>query len=177
MITALLLALATATAHPPTTRTCVQPQSEQMLGEVTIKRWWIDIYQARLYQSQGAQAAQEARPGTRMQMTYFRDIKHQDMIKQTRKEWQKLAIGKQFPIEQWLDKLNAMWPDVKDGDCMELRILSDHRAQFFYGNEAIGTIADPHFSAAFLSIWLGKENLYPKMRHQLLGTHTLTAKR
>ncbi|MFM2482873.1 chalcone isomerase family protein [Celerinatantimonas sp. YJH-8] len=170
MIAAIWLAMATASSTLE--HTCVKPMDQQLLGKVTIKRWWVDIYQARLYQSNGPQAAQQARPGTRMQMTYFRDIKHQDLIKQTRKEWQKLAVGNKFPVEQWLNKLTNMWPDVKTGDCMEMRVASDHSAQFYYGEQKIGAITDPQFSRVFLSIWLSDENHYPKMRHELLGKLT-----
>lgn len=145
------------------------PPQQSPLGEYTFSKWWFDIYQARLYQSDGAKAAIHAQPGTLLQLTYLRDISHQNLVKQTQKQWQEMKLAPSLPIDSWLKRLNTIWPNVKKGDCIAFKVTSKGGGRFYLGTQYLGEIADPRFTQAFLAIWLGAKSQYPEQRANLLG--------
>ncbi|MFM2486476.1 chalcone isomerase family protein [Celerinatantimonas yamalensis] len=168
ILNALLFAASLAAAEPKS-NACPVPADQILLGQFTLTKWWFDIYRAQLYQAKGVQAAKQAKPGTQLQITYLRTITHQELVKQTRKEWQKIKMVQALPTQQWLDKLNTIWPNVHKGDCIAFSVTPNGTSRFYLGAQPIGTIDDKRFAKAFLSIWLSPDNGYPKQRQKLLG--------
>lgn len=170
MLPSLLLAVSLAVASSAEPQSCLPPNDTVApLGEITFKKWFFSIYKARLYQPLGAQAAQQAAPGTELQITYLRDIDAQTLVKQTAKQWAALPLASSLPQQDWLATLSTLWPDVSLGDCLALRVTAAGHSQFYLGQQRLGTIADPRFAPTFLSIWLSANNNYPALRARLLG--------
>lgn len=168
MITGGLLIVTTLMAAS-VTHPCEPPKGQYPLGQITFTKWWFDVYRAKLYQPLGAKSAQKGQPGTRLQITYLRSIRHESLVKQTQKEWRYLRVKSSLPLLHWSEQLNRIWPNVNQGDCIEFRVLQNKNGAFYLGAQAIGQIEDPRFAPAFLSIWLSPRNHYPKLRKQLLG--------
>ncbi|CAG9297474.1 chalcone isomerase family protein [Celerinatantimonas diazotrophica] len=165
----MLVTLLLVSAMAVSTNSCTAPAQQNPLGEYTFSKWWFDIYQARLYQSKGAQAAVQAQQGTLLQLTYLRDISHQDLVKQTQEQWQAMPLDPSLPVKQWLKRLNAIWPNVQKGDCIAFKVTQEGAGSFYLGTRYLGEITDPRFAKAFLAIWLGKHSQYPEQRANLLG--------
>lgn len=165
MLITLLLVAAMAVGS----NSCTAPIQQKPLGEYTFSKWWFDIYHARLYQTDGAKAAITAQQGTVLQLTYLRDISHQNLVKHTREQWQEIKLAPSLPVEQWLQSLDSIWPDVQKGDCIAFKVTQDGAGRFYLGARYLGEIADPQFAKAFLAIWLGANSQYPEQRANLLG--------
>lgn len=163
------LFLAASVSAMPAKHGCQAPNHQQALGEYTFKKWWLDVYHAKLYQPQGAKAAQQAAPGTQLHITYLRSIKHEALVKQTQKQWQHMDLEASLPTKQWLKQLNQLWPNVKKDDCIAFEVGKNRQGIFYLGQKRLGVITEPQFSKVFLAIWLSPQTEYPKQRQQLLG--------
>lgn len=137
----------------------------QKVGEAKLTMFFFDIYESSLFTPTG-----RFEPGVRplrLEIRYLRDIAGSDLVEQTGKEWQ--AQNLQHPQQdQWLERLNAMWPDVKDGDVLALEIDTDNASRFTFNGELLGRIEDADFGPQFAAIWLSPDTTRPKLREQLI---------
>lgn len=137
----------------------------QMVGQARLEVLWWPVYDSRLY-SPGGIYVEGTRP-LRLEIQYLRDIQAQDLIENTRKEWQRLGlVGAQ---QQWLQDLVRLWPNVKKNDVLALALDKLGRSTFFLNGQALGTIEDPGFGRDFLAIWLSPETSRPELRLALIG--------
>ena len=134
------------------------------VGEGEMQYLFWTLYSAEFYRSQetGSSSSQA------LKITYFKSISQQALIEATQDQWQHLGYSVS-DIRQWSQPLQAIWPNVEPGD--ELTFISDDTGygQFYFEDQAIGTVQDPTFSQAFLDIWLSERTTEPELRQQLLG--------
>lgn len=143
------------------------PISElKKVGEAKLKVLFWDVYNSTLYSQTGEYQA-ELFPQA-LKINYLRDIDADDLIERTKEEWQKLDI-KQDTYQQWLPMLTEIFPDIKKGDTLLLKVSENLQSEFFFNGKAIGKIADESFGQSFLRIWLDENCSYPKVRNQLIG--------
>lgn len=103
-----------------------------------------------------------------LKIDYLRDIDAIDLVEKTQDEWLKLGVEiKQ--IDSWLLMLNKIFPDIKNGDSILLKVDANKHSEFFFNGQSIGTINDTEFGQAFLRIWLDENCSYPKVRNKLIG--------
>jgi hypothetical protein len=141
-------------------------QNLKMVGQGKMSWFFIDLYHAELYSPNG-QYKHKNYPQA-LNITYQKDIDKDHLVSATEKEWQKLAIdNEQQPI--WLSQLNAIWPDIRKGDQLLFMVENDGSGYFYHNNQLLGAVNNPHFSEAFLSIWLSQNSSQPTLRKQLLG--------
>jgi len=141
-------------------------QHLKMVGQGQMSWLFIDLYHAELYSPNG-QYKNKNYPQA-LNIIYQKDINKKHLVSATEKEWQKLAIdAAQQPI--WLSQLNEIWPDIKKGDQLLFMVENDGSGYFYHNNQLLGTVNNPHFSEAFLSIWLSQKSSQPMLRKQLLG--------
>ncbi|MCC2614742.1 chalcone isomerase family protein [Aestuariibacter halophilus] len=138
----------------------------QKVGEATLSVLFWDIYTSRLYSPDGNYPG--IQPPLALDIEYLRDISADDLVQQTDKEWQRLGIDHQN-VTDWLSMLSDLWPDIREGDRLTLRVEENGNSTFFYNHEAIGHIEDQAFAGHFLSIWLDPACRYPDVRKQLIG--------
>lgn len=136
------------------------------VGNATLKVMFWTIYDSYLYNKDGVYRGVE--PELALRIDYRRNIKQNDLIDRTRKEWRKQGIYADSS-EIWLQQLDSIWPEIKRGDQIVLRVNEEFASEFFFNGELIGSIADPMFTQRFLSIWLSEESSYPDLRDQLVG--------
>src|SRR5690606_21102344 len=109
-----------------------------------------DVYDAQLYSDSGNYEDAEK---TALKLTYLRDIDAEDLVETTQEEWERLDYEIDDQAKSWLSKLNEIWPDVTDGDCIMLVTEADGTS-IFYGNDGeLGRVDDKDFSERFLAIW------------------------
>lgn len=139
--------------------------SLQKNGEGTMTVMFWDVYRAQLYSPE--QPYQLTSRPQALSIVYLRDIKKTDLVEATKDQWQK--IGFTHPhIPQWLILLEDIWPNVNKNSQLVLRV-DTLTSTFYHNDEVIGTLDDPDFGPAFISIWLSENTTRPELRKQLLG--------
>lgn len=138
----------------------------ELVGETRLSVMFWDVYDAQLYSDSGNYEDAEK---TALKLTYLRDIEAEDLVETTQEEWERLDYEINDQAKSWLSKLNEIWPDVTDGDCITLVTEADGTS-IFYGNDGeLGRVDDKEFSERFLAIWLSKESRFKDERNELIG--------
>ena len=134
-------------------------------GEMKVLFW--HLYKAELFgESESYTVTDE---NLSLKITYKRDISKSDLIDATLEQWEHVGINHKH-IPNWLDKLDKIWPDIKENDVLIIAKNDDKTATFFDEANTLGTIDDPDFADAFLAIWLSEKTSRPKLRKKLIGT-------
>lgn len=143
-------------------------------GEMSFMFW--NLYKAELYSanSQPSTTAAEAASiltspqDKALRIQYLRPIGKQDLLDATQDQWQYLGYSS-ADIARWLDPLDNFWPSVTEGDVLTVLVTTSGVSHFYFDDKPIGTIEDPEFGVAFLSIWLSPQTSQPALRARLLG--------
>lgn len=138
----------------------------QKVGEAKLEVLFWDIYNSQLYTQSGS--FQEDELPVALKIEYLRDIKAEDLIDRTAKEWRKLGYEK-ADYTPWLESVRTMWPDISEGDELLLVVNETGSSTFYFNGESIGDIPDVQFGPSFLAIWLDEKCSFPKLRKQLIG--------
>ena len=145
------------------------PDNQELVGKTRLSVMFWDVYDARLFTNSGNFDWQQ-RDSIRktLVLDYLRDIKAADLVETTGEEWERLGFD-HADQRQWLDQLNQMWPDIKEGDCLTLVENDQGHAEFYQADKLLGTIANKTFTEYFLAIWLSPESRFEDEREQLIG--------
>ncbi|MGL5048677.1 MAG: chalcone isomerase family protein [Shewanella sp.] len=127
---------------------------------------WFNLYKAKLMTPTGRY--QQGQYPLVLDIEYYRDIESEDLLKATKDQWQHLAFAEN-DIQRWMGLLNAIWPDVKQGDHLSFKVIDGQTSLFFVNQQPLDMIHDANFAEAFLAIWLSKHTSRPNLRAQLLG--------
>lgn len=103
-----------------------------------------------------------------LKIEYYQSIDNQDLIDATIDQWQHLGYSEQ-QIHRWSAPLSDIWPNVEPGNTLTFVAGKNGVSTFYLEDEVIGTLSDPLFGGAFLSIWLSERTSHPDLRSQLLG--------
>jgi len=134
-------------------------------------RYVIKAYVAALYLGDGGRAdAILADTAKRLEIEYFYAIKADGFAKATD---QGIAANvgpeKVAKLRPQIDKLNALYKDVKPGDRYALTYLPGVGTELALNGTPLGTIEGADFAAAVFAIWLGPNAIDQSLRTQLLG--------
>jgi hypothetical protein len=136
------------------------------VGEARLRVLFWSIYDSRLYTPSGEYDAGE-RP-LRLEIEYLMNIRAEALVDRTEKEWRKMGL--EHPEqEDWLKRLESLWPDIEDGDVLTLDVNSDEEASFAHNGKHLGTIGADGFARHFLAIWLSENSTRPELRAALVG--------
>ncbi|MCK7458446.1 chalcone isomerase family protein [Idiomarina aminovorans] len=141
------------------------PEKFKRVGETRLSVYFWDVYDATLYSPSGTYKKEERQA---LLLEYLRDIKAKDLIETTEEEWQKLGLNSDNHAK-WLAKLDSIWPDIEEGDCLLLVEKSDGTAAFYQGDKLLGEVEDKHFTEQFLAIWLSEKSRFESERKALIG--------
>ena len=139
----------------------------KLVGNAKLSILFWDIYQSALYTPSGKYASEVMSDEIVFRIQYLRDITAKSLIERTIEQWRYLKIV-EGQYEQFLPKLNLLWPDISSGDTLTLH-LNKNRSLFYFNNTFIGSIDDPTFGSLFLSIWLSPNTSQKDLRAELLG--------
>ena len=145
-----------------------QWQGLQLVGETSLRRFGLHIYDASFWTEDKSNAALDNNTRV-LSITYARNIRASRLLYSTKKEWERLGFAGQYPIEAWLVMLKNIWPDVSTGDQLVFVTTSEGKNLFYNNRYTLGTIEDSNFGSAFLAIWLDENSRYKKNRKELLG--------
>ncbi len=133
-------------------------------GKMSVLFW--DVYNAELYvktepwRSDGFPQA--------LRLSYLRDIEQEELIDATVEQWEHLGFNSDRQ-QIWVEQLQTIWPDIKEGDELTLIVDEQRQARFYAGDKPLGVIVDPDFGPAFLAIWLSEDTSRPKLRKKLIA--------
>ncbi|MGM0526526.1 MAG: chalcone isomerase family protein [Pseudomonadota bacterium] len=145
------------------------PDDLKKVGETRLSVMFWDVYDAHLYTDTGEYDwEQRDELQKALLLDYLRDIKAADLVETTGEEWQDLDL-KHDQQEQWLEQLNNIWPDIKEGDCLLLRENDQGYAEFYQADKLLGTIENKTFTEQFLAIWLSPDSRFESERRELVG--------
>ena len=147
----------------------LQWQDFEMVGQTTLKRFGLHIYDASFWVLEDKTTDIMNNNTCALSITYARNIRVQQLLSNTRKEWERLGFSTQYPIEAWLTILKNIWPDVSKGDQLVVITKPNGNTTFYNNHVSLGTIEDSNFGAAFLAIWLDEKSRFKKNRKELLG--------
>ncbi|MGO4998280.1 chalcone isomerase family protein [Oceanisphaera sp. W20_SRM_FM3] len=136
----------------------------QLVGKGQMRWMLFDLYQAQLYSTDGRYQA--GRYPQALRLLYQKNISRDALIEATETEWQRLDIKAQ---PSWSAQLRALWPNVKKGNELAIRVETSGISRFYFNQVPLGEITDPAFGPAFLAIWLSKNSLNPSLTRQLKG--------
>ena len=147
---------------------CFADPTEKLkkVGQGTMSWLFIDIYQAALFTGNGKY--QRGQYPQALRIHYQRDISKKALLKATQQQWQHLSIEADL-YHDWLQQLERLWPDIKEGDQLIFLLSSNGEGHFYYNNKKLGAIENRVLSEAFLSIWLSPKTSEPKLRRKLIG--------
>lgn len=138
-------------------------------GDTRFKKLGLHIYDASLWSLADSKTLEHSTNATALSIIYARNIKAHRLLSSTHKEWKHLGFAHQHPLDAWLDALENIWPDIKDGDYLVFVNYHDGNNAFYSGTKLLGSINDSTFGSAFLDIWLNKNARYQKHRKELIG--------
>ncbi len=136
----------------------------RLVGEGSMRWLFWDLYQARFYSADGQYRANGFPQA--LALRYQRDIGKEDLLDATVTEWQRLGIDWK---PQWRRELSAIWPSVRKGDELVLRVEEGGISRFYFNWKSLGEVSDPAFGPAFLAIWLSPDSREPSLTRQLKG--------
>jgi len=122
------------------------------------------LYDIRLLTADGAY--REGSYPLALAIRYARDIESKKLVDATLDEWRRLNL---IWHPEWAQQLRELWPSVKPGDELVLRVQPNGHSTFYHNETRLGELTDPAFAPAFLAIWLSSETREPALRQQLLG--------
>lgn len=170
------LSFGLAIAAPATTAV---PAVWRMQGEGEMRWFGLSIYAARLWvpPTPGSALPVDRTPSKdasfALELRYARNIPGQRLVGSSIDELRKLGWTDAAQLSRWQIALNAVFPDVKEGDV----IVGVHRAdvgagasaEFFHQGRSTGRINDSELATAFFAIWLDPRTREPGLRARLLG--------
>ena len=151
----------------------VPAQAARQVGQADFTFLWFDLYRATLFHPSG-HFSFEKLEGTRLVLEYKINIKAGELVKGTKKEWQKLGLEISQERAAWLAQLKAIWPNIEKGDQLAFDVLPEGIGRFSLSQqgktfEIIGTLKSSNFNNDFLAIWLAERKAHKEFRLTLLG--------
>ena len=129
--------------------------------------WWgVRMYDATLWivgprWSAAAPHALDLEPG--------RTVPADTLVKNAISEMRDLKVGDDRQIRTWQAELKQLIPDVKQGDQVVIFCSPSNRTLVYLNNSSTGSVDDPSFCPAIMSVWLHPQTKHQAVRRSLLG--------
>ena len=138
-------------------------------GQGSFRYFGLKIYDARLWVTGKGYAASapEAQPFA-LTLVYARGFEGKKIAQRSIDEIKKLQLGSVAQQQQWLQQMNEVLPDVKEGTELTGVYLPGRGVRFYLDGRYLNQIADPQFAHAFFAIWLDPKTTAPALRETLL---------
>jgi len=143
-------------------------QQLQPVGQAQLSYLFWTVYNSTLYTRSGNYQVNEYPQA--LSITYLLEIKQEDLIENTRKQWQAIGVYDESLSETWLKQVAIIWPQqVTEKDNLTLLVDEQQHSHFYFNGKEIGAIKGVGFGKHFLAIWLSPDTEYPELRQKLIG--------
>jgi hypothetical protein len=157
-----------AQAAPAAEITAAVPEA-RLNGQSLYRYFGFAVYQIRLFVPPQFNRDDYAKSTFALELQYQRDFAGADIAERSLKEMKRASGITDAQGAQWLEKMKALFPNIKEGD----KLLGIHQpgvgARFLFNGKPIGEVKDAEFSRRFFGIWLGSSTSDPALRQTLLG--------
>ena len=155
-------------ALPDTTKTV------QLNGVGYRKKFFIKVYIGALYTEKLARSRDEvvALDGPNRVLMHFlhEEVSSEKLVAAWNEGFEENMSDDDFEkLRPQIDKFNAMFPTVRQGDVIYLDYIPGTGTQVTINNEKKGVIASRDFNRAMLDIWLGENPASNKLKKAMLG--------
>lgn len=133
-------------------------------GDFDVFVW--DIYTAALWAVRGEYSPEQPHV---LAIRYERDFEGAAIARRSIREIRGLGLGNERQHEDWLERMQQLFPDVQEGDQLTGLHVPGERAVFYRNESLLGSVEDPAFAQAFFGIWLDQATSAPGLRERLLG--------
>lgn len=158
-----------ASAHGTAAPSPARDYGLREVGRGELRWLGLGVYEARLWSPDGRFDGDLARRPLALSLDYRRAFSRAALVKITTGEWDRLGLGTPAERGRWKAELERLWHDVERGDRLIAVVVPGTGTRFYDGHRRLGSIADPAFGPAFLSIWLDPRTAVQDLRTQLLG--------
>ena len=141
----------------------------QWTGSARLRFFGFDVYDAQLWVAPGFKAAQFARHGLALELSYLRALSGRDIAERSLKEMRRAGELTDAQSQRWLSALQDAIPDVKAGDRLTGLHSPAMGVRFWHNGQPRPAVRDPEFSRLFFGIWLSDATSEPQMRRGLLS--------
>ena len=164
-IVVLAASLAGAAAHAAMPQVAPDLPGARVAGQGKFTWFGMKIYDASLWVGEAgyAQGAPFA-----LELRYARALSGVRIAEASADQIEKTGGGTKAQRALWLDKMRAIFPDVKEGSRITGVFLPDGAVRFHLDAMVLGTISEPGFAQAFAGIWLSPRTTAPQLREALL---------
>lgn len=151
----------------------VASEVPMVLNGVGLKTLWkvVKVSVAGLYLAEGVSpdAALSDVP-KRLEIEYFHAISGRDFAKLTEKLLRdNLDATALRTLQPRIDRLNALYVDVKPGDRYALTYIPGRGTILALNGNDLGSIEGEDFGSAVFAMWLGRRPLSDSLKKELLG--------
>jgi hypothetical protein len=127
--------------------------------------WGIRVYDATLWivgpqYSADAPHALDLEPG--------RAVPADTLVKSAIAEMRDLKVGDERQLALWQAEMRKLLPNLKQGDQIVIFCPDTKRTLAYVNDSSTGTIDDPSFCPALMSVWLHPQTKHQAMRKSLL---------
>lgn len=164
---ALALAPAWAAEAPP--YAARELGAPRLAGQGEFTYFGLSIYNAELWVGpQGYRPALRDAAPYALELRYARTLDGRRIAEASAAQMEKAGTGSAALRAAWLQKMLAIFPDVKEGSRLGGVFLPGEGVRFYSDGQPLATVADPAFAQAFFGIWLDTATSAPKLREALL---------
>ena len=129
----------------------------------------LKIYDARLWVQEGFRPDSWWQSPLALELDYHRSLVGKLIAERSLTEMRRVDTVDDARGQQWLARMTAIFPDVKEGD----RIVGvQHPGQpvrFYMNGQQRGEVSDLAFARPFFGIWLSPRTSEPGLRSALIG--------
>lgn len=141
--------------------------SAELVGKGRMTFLGFKVFDAELYAPQGSYSPSAP---FALKLTYLRTFKGKQIAESSVKEIRRQGGVSDAQLAKWQTQMEALFPNVSPGQSITGVRTSSGKAEFYLGNQKLGTISDPAFTKKFFAIWLGNNTRDPQLRAQLVGS-------
>lgn len=138
-------------------------------GRATLRVFGLHIYDIALWSPAAPDPARWWASPLALELQYARPLQGRRIAERSLDEMRRQGPIEDTVARHWLDRMAALFPDVRDGD--RLTGVADGASSRFHHNaRLLGTVDDASFTRRFFGIWLAPQTSAPSLRAALLGT-------
>lgn len=134
----------------------------EKVGESKYYFFFLHVYDIELYQTKNSDYLHA------LEITYNRDITAERRIEKAVEDIQDQGNFDKKTLDIWKSQMEQIFPNVKDGETITVFQNESAGTEFFHNDNFRGEIADPKFTKAFMSIWLGENPASSGIKYDLM---------
>ena len=127
----------------------------RLAGQGVFTYFGLSIYTAQLWVGPKGYrpAAKDAAPYV-LDLRYARELDGRRIAEASAAQMEKIGAGSAAQRAAWLERMQAIFPDVREGSRLSGLFLPGEGVRFYRDGKPLATVADPAFAQAFFGIWL-----------------------